>query len=676
MRIVVTLFCVLSFILCKGQDSFSRTFNLTLANDYSPTISFDGRTMVFESDRSGHWKLYESKRLAGDNWSEPRYMKEINDHFKRSLFVGGAFISYDDQHLLFTVDEASGNGNMDIWMSRKSGKYWGKPEALSETINSQYYEGFPSMSPDGRKLYFMRNFKPMEKPVSDRYYLYEATLEPNGDWSEPQLLQGQLNYYPAECPRILPDGKSLVFASKRPDSKGGFDLYMSVLSENGEWSLPVNMEHVNSPYDENTFTTDAEGRFHYFSQTKEGMDDIIRQDAPVKEDIGPVIRLIGQVLDSKTMKPVSANLNISILNSKELAETSMLNRSAYVVYLPKEEVVRVQVSAAGYFDNQIEISIEAAELILDTLQKSKYKPDELLEELVLDTEGARSNQKLQKKYDELITLQSQIGTIESFVEETKLAGYKGKSKKARDKIKKEITDFESKLVDLKSEEIFLNREYFEELFSILKANLENYRVVENSIVGEQGERLELAAGNDWKRAMEHWKRYDLAKRPADRLVFLDAAKNSQEAAVNNLLLAYESYLHYISFNSNQIKRNIYLDPIIKEETIVLKNINFDFDRFELRTGSSEEISMVLKLLEDNPEIRLEILAHTDNLGSEEYNLNLSQKRANSVVEYLILRGIDKERLLARGYGSQKPLLPNDSEFNRFQNRRVEFKIIE
>ena len=81
-------------------------------------------------------------------------------------------------------------------------------------------------------------------------------------------------------------------------------------------------------------------------------------------------------------------------------------------------------------------------------------------------------------------------------------------------------------------------------------------------------------------------------------------------------------------------------------------------------------------MQNNPKLKLLIEGHTDNVGSAEHNLRLSQKRAEEVVNYLIFQGIDLSRLRARGYGFSKPIAPNDTEESRALNRRTEIKIIE
>jgi OOP family OmpA-OmpF porin len=109
---------------------------------------------------------------------------------------------------------------------------------------------------------------------------------------------------------------------------------------------------------------------------------------------------------------------------------------------------------------------------------------------------------------------------------------------------------------------------------------------------------------------------------------------------------------------------------------VLNNIFFDLNKFELQEKSMTDLDKVVRFLNDNPKIRIEIGGHTDNAGTPAYNLQLSQKRVQSVAAYLTGHGISAARLVQKGYGESKPLKPNDTEENKQVNRRIEFRIIQ
>ncbi len=125
----------------------------------------------------------------------------------------------------------------------------------------------------------------------------------------------------------------------------------------------------------------------------------------------------------------------------------------------------------------------------------------------------------------------------------------------------------------------------------------------------------------------------------------------------------------------EIHKDLYLVPIEIGQVVRLNNVFFDFDKADLRSESFVELDRVVKLLEENPSIEIEMSAHTDSRGSDEYNFKLSDNRARSVMEYILSKGIAPGRITSQGYGETKPVVGNDTDENRQLNRRVEFKIL-
>lgn len=110
---------------------------------------------------------------------------------------------------------------------------------------------------------------------------------------------------------------------------------------------------------------------------------------------------------------------------------------------------------------------------------------------------------------------------------------------------------------------------------------------------------------------------------------------------------------------------------------VLRNIYFDFDKATFRTESYTELNKLERMMAENPNLKVEIAGHTDNIGTAAYNMQLSQRRAEAVKDYLVKKGIDPRRITAKGYGKTRPLASNDDEKEgRELNRRVEFRVIE
>ncbi len=123
------------------------------------------------------------------------------------------------------------------------------------------------------------------------------------------------------------------------------------------------------------------------------------------------------------------------------------------------------------------------------------------------------------------------------------------------------------------------------------------------------------------------------------------------------------------------EKNIGLQPLEVNATIVLHNVFFDVNKFDLKAESQVELDKVVQLLKDNPSLKIQISGHTDNVGKPADNLALSNNRAKAVVSYLIANGIPASRLSAKGFGETQPVADNKTEDGRAKNRRTEMKVI-
>ena len=127
----------------------------------------------------------------------------------------------------------------------------------------------------------------------------------------------------------------------------------------------------------------------------------------------------------------------------------------------------------------------------------------------------------------------------------------------------------------------------------------------------------------------------------------------------------------------EVVQDFFLKALEVGNVFILRNIYYDFDKATLKQESYVELNKLLKLLQENPNMKVEILGHTDSKGSNEYNKELSQRRAQSVVNWLKGKGVASARVKAHGYGEEKPLATNeDEEEGRELNRRTEFEVIE
>jgi outer membrane protein OmpA-like peptidoglycan-associated protein len=198
-----------------------------------------------------------------------------------------------------------------------------------------------------------------------------------------------------------------------------------------------------------------------------------------------------------------------------------------------------------------------------------------------------------------------------------------------------------------------------------------------SLFDEQGELMQdYVTGNDGKflfRVYEN-ENYNLVAETdgylVERQVFTMKGKSVDPAGLKELV------------NNITLDTTIVLDKIELNKIFALENIYYNYNRAEIREDAAKELDKLVQVLSDNPEIKIELSSHTDSIDDRAYNIELSQRRAESAVRYLVQHGIAPDRLVAKGYGEDKPIARNtnpdgtDNPVGRQKNRRTEFKILE
>lgn len=162
----------------------------------------------------------------------------------------------------------------------------------------------------------------------------------------------------------------------------------------------------------------------------------------------------------------------------------------------------------------------------------------------------------------------------------------------------------------------------------------------------------------------------LVSLPTDRDYALTVSKDgylffSENFSLSGVHLTTDPYL-----------KDIPMKPIKAGETVVLRNIFFETDKYDLKESSLVELQTLIDFMNHNSRIRMEIGGHTDDVGANEYNLHLSRNRAKAVHDYLVSAGVKTGRLVYKGYGASYPIDTNETEEGRANNRRTEFKVIE
>lgn len=331
----------------------------SLYNDYSPSLTVDEQTLVitvalprnaqtihqleFEED------FYVSYKTSGGRWEQAERMgAPLNSHGNE----GAQSLSPDGKVLYFTIcNRSDGLGSCDIYRSERTGNRWSMPVNLGIKVNSGSWDSQPSISSDGKTLYFAS----ARSGGYGKMDIWKTTRDDEGGWSSPINLGDSINTEHSEMsPFIHPDGKTLYFTSSGHPGMGGMDIFYSVMDNNGNWSKPKNMGYpINTNNDEGFLIVNAQGNKAYFSSDKLGGVgglDIYTFDLYEEARPTAVTYLKGTVYDSKTKKRLQATFELISLESSEVAVRSESDNltGEFLVSLPTDKSYALNVSRDGY----------------------------------------------------------------------------------------------------------------------------------------------------------------------------------------------------------------------------------------------------------------------------------------------------------------------------------------
>lgn len=540
-----------------------RTVSTNAYVEYAPTVSANGKTMVFQSNNNPYkaWFLYESTRLKSGRWSAPEPIQSINTFGQRPTEVNGfqtdfiatPCLSANGKTLFFSATFRGGKGGRDIYYVRKINGNWTRPVNVGKVINSKGHDDCPAISADGQRLYFARPL-PDKKEGQRCYKLFVTRKNKRGRWKKPEALPYPINTGCEKCPRIMSDNATLLFASIRKGGKGGFDLYKAVLDIEGkDWVELKALDFLNTPKSEEFATLTLPNNDLYFTTQGKRNDDIFAvKGLPAYMQLKQNIVIMGVATSAKTRQPVATNILVKLQRNGQAIAGKKSPRQGFRLELRQGYQYELAISAEGYQTAHQKVDIRDWKQPTLKLSKIVLQPKEVL---------------LAKTHD------------------------------ATKHLPKKAAIGEALLVDIKTGEV------------ISKAD-------------------EAKALANTTKPAEH--------RP-ENLRPLESLKAYKKLIFSHLL--------------------------------------FDYNSAALDAKTLGYLQTIAQLLKKDPKLKLEISAHTDNHGTHDDNMALSQKRAQAVQAFLIKAGIAKERLSAKGYGETRPIVPNNTAANRERNRRVELRIL-
>lgn len=556
-------------------------------------------------------------------------------------------IKYYTEYLNFLKQKAKSNAAPIEDVKKKiqeceNGKlFMAKPERvfvdnLGPNINTQYPEYGPSISTDESTIIFTAR-RPnstggKRDPTDNGFYedIYMSQKE-KGKWQASKVVSKNVNTNDHDAAAGLsPDGNKL-YVYRHVERDGG-DLYESVLF-GLDWEPPVHMnKNINTKYHESSVSLTFDGKRMYFVSDKDGGygdRDIYYSEIDVNGEWGP-----------------SKNIGAEI-NTKYAEEAVFVHPDGVTMY----------------FSSKGHNSMGGYDIFKTKLENGQWQKPENL------------GYPINGPDDDVFFVVSGSGNRAYFAS-AKTGGYGEKDIYRITFLgpeKAPVLNTQDQLISVVANPV--NSLKSEALIPLKSSNLTLLKGIVSD--AENGKPIECSIdliNNEKDIVLATFKSNSSSGK---YLVTLPSGFNYGIAVrKEGYMFHSENFVIPDTFSFREFNMDIKLKKIEVGNSVVLKNIFFDFDQSKIRPESMNELNRLVKLLNDNPKVKVEISSHTDDVGTEDYNKKLSEDRSKAVTDYLVAKGIIANRLISKGYGESKPIDKNDSESGRQNNRRTEFKILE
>lgn len=615
---------------------------------------------------------------------------------RSSLFSKNLKTSFHDGPITFSADQRTAyftrswdvkrrlkntlatKNRLGVFWSNFNGKEWSEPAPCP--FNSEEYNvGQPALSADGNRIYVVSN-KPGGFGGIDIYY----SEYKEGGWGDLVNLGEAVNTVSNEMFPSVDVNDKLYFSSNRPGGAGGLDIYRAD-QFNQNWNVKrLRDTTLNSSADDFSIIWDKSGKSGYFSSNRNGSDDIYKITV-VYPEFKDCEEIQEQYVCYEFYEEATRNVDSVAMvyewnfgdGTKEQALEAyhcFENPGLYIVEL---NIMDPMISKDFITESTYEVEI------LDINQPSIICPDSVFqhEEFTVEVEqGEFRDYTIQSSYidfgDDMTVKSKQekhrYTTLGIKRLQVLIAGENAAGEIITNCFYKDIKviekAFESQTLSTQGESII------EELTK--DTSEYGYYEIElltspTSLMGDQTVFKEYADG---VREEYNEERQEYVYSTEKALKPFELIDKFREAHLKGFSEAQVVY-HGVEDDSELLGIKVFNTESQESTMFLLKDILFAFDSDALTADSKKELDRLINFLKTNNNIKIEIEAHTDNIGSNIYNQRLSERRAKSVVNYLVRKRVKKQLLNAKGFGESKPIASNKTRKGRSKNRRATLKVL-
>ena len=671
--IIFIIFILLSVKTYSGKVLFEEVQLTGIENPVNIAVSPDGLQMVIIDQPEKNICIVKqaSRPYLESTWSVATAIPQICKLIRPGIRIDGFCFSPDGTTLYFAADFQGSMGGMDIFFCTlgENGE-WSQPQNIGTPVNSKSDENYPSLSGNNRNFYFTRK---IDIKALDNFSCWEIWMSRidsmSTKWLMPEKLNTEINTGGISCPKVYDDNYTFFF-SRVTDTKEKWDIFWTKRMREIHWYLPSRIDTLCSKEsDICPIFCKAEKKLYFImnqGSDRKPKGTIYKTDIEPRFMPDKTIKAEGTVWDSYNNCPVKANILVTDPVSGKICfyqeSDSKTGKWKILLNIGNNYVFNVWKDG---FSHEYQL-----------LTKEKTNSDFSLNFTVFPTTKISIN-----VYDKELLSPLNASLSVTGKNDTEVVIYPQLLAPGRQQfelpigtdytIKAQMKNFYPNSLSLGLSTIVLFDHFVRdiELEPIM-------RKVEFYVTSEE-DNLPLEAKIDLKET-EHGKHYmpePTAGQPG--LSFISLREGTKYGVDISGVRGYAfKHVDIDLDNDKTLKRlNIELKKLKKKVAIRLDNINFEFNSADLMESSYDELNRLVQLMKENPEIKVEIRAHTDDIGSDKYNFNLSGKRARSVLQYLVYSGVPDVRLVSNGYGETIPLVPNTSDENRALNRRVEMEIV-
>ncbi|WKN32758.1 OmpA family protein [Porifericola rhodea] len=612
------------FLINENKGIIIRSFEDINSEytEYNPLVTADESMLAYTAVREERGKIVERIFTAykqGNSWSTPEVL-EVNTKYN----VGTAGISADGQEMMIFVGGENNTGS--IYSISKDGKGWSSPIDIGSRVNSRFLETAASITPDGKTLYFASN-RPDGYGGMD---IYKSERQSDGSWGKAVNLGETINTPNNEdAPFIHPDSKTLFFTSDGHNTMGGTDIFKSYIIGN-KWEKPENLGYpINTPTNDNYFTLTANGKVGYFSSERKGGkggQDIYHFEMPDSEANIPLTLIKGRILAGE--KPVAVPTQIKVVDVEGNQKIDYVynpdkETGNYLIILPPGRNYDLIIESEGYLPYTVNVNIPNQTYFYELYQEIHLKPIKQFDVIV----------------GQEVTVKNAFYDVHGKTSNTVRQANEAML------VKNDSLD----LYDMMESIIAAtDTAAFEYLLDLMYTTNPIDEVDFNEIDNEKIESAGVA--------------YYYDETGEDDLI----AKKVGNETIYSLPTFYVTEEAIKQKNKEVVKSNY--DKQLLEGVY---KIYFGVGESKVTDKDKQQLNTVIAALNKHPELGVEISGYASPEGDEETNRKLSNQRAIDVLNFFNQRGVVRRRIVAKGYGAtaSKKSSPEES-------RRVEVRLVD